>query len=92
MTIVKQEKTLLDEFAMAALTGLCSMPSGEFDKKYGKCNCVDIAYMLAGMMLDERKRYKFNHETPKEPPVSMKTMREEVRRMQHIKENMTHDN
>jgi|GEM_PF-6161517 hypothetical protein len=61
MTTVKQEKTLLDEFAMAALTGLCSMQLNEFDRRYGKCNPVEIAYMLAGMMLEERQQYKFTH-------------------------------
>jgi hypothetical protein len=46
MTTVKQEKTLLDEF----------------DKRYGKLKSVEVAYMLGGLMLDERQRYQVNQE------------------------------
>jgi hypothetical protein len=55
MTTVKQEKTLLDEFAMAVLTGLTS------ELIYGEAiNFTDIssiAYDIAACMMKERQKY-----------------------------------
>lgn len=58
MTTVKQEKTLLDEFAMAALNGI--MASRPPDRCYSPHEVAEFACQIADAMMKERQKYETN--------------------------------
>lgn len=53
--ITKQEKTLLDEFAMAALTGMLANP--HFRQNHTTAWVVQECYILAHDMMKERQEH-----------------------------------
>lgn len=49
------EKNIRDEFAMAALTGICS---ASFKEPVSAKDVAEYAYVIAQAMMEERKKYE----------------------------------